>query len=483
MAPEKSSSSYWWSLCLVTALLCLPVLLVTYHPLVDYPNHLARSFIFYNYESVPAFQATYVRLLEPIPDLGIELVTSPLLPFVGLLTASKIFLLLMVLVFVTGCHRLGRAIHGHPTWLAVPCCFFVYNSMLLYGMVNYVFGVGLFGIALSYWLDWRARWTAPRFLLVAILVLCAYLTHLTSYGFLGVTFVVITSLDYFKRRESLYRAALGLLPLVPPFVAFLLFMRGSGKVGEISWNTLGGKLIGALALILSYNYQLDAFSLLCLVVMAAVVVSLHRRRPINIAWPTFIAGCVLAFLYLICPKVLFTSSAADVRFIVPAALLLVLSLRLDLPAAAGRVLLLAWVIVASVRVGAIGMTWRALDKRIGAEVERLRVVPEGAKVYPVFPEPDDKAERSFEHVVLYTTVNQRAVVPTLFGFGGVSIYFRARPTYIAASSREPERLVETLAGYDYVWSFKEGEQWRRTFQGMSTPVYEADGFTLWRIKR
>jgi hypothetical protein len=303
---EYRKFHYRLLLCLVSFILCLPVFFVTYAPLVDYPNHLARSFIFHNYESVPAYQSTYVKLIEPIPDLALEFILSCLLPFVSLLTVSKIFLLLVVLFFVIGCHRLGKAIHGHPTFLALPCCFFVYNSMLLYGMVNYVVGLGLFCIVLSYWLEWNKKWTWLRFLFVTVLVMCAYLAHLTSYGFVGLTFTIIAAWNLYTKKDTLYTAIISLTPLVPPLFAFLLFMQGSGEVGEIEWNTVGEKLIGTLALVISYNYKSDVFPIVVFIAIVGVLISQHRR--VNVVLPTFIAGAVLALLYFICPKVLFTVS-------------------------------------------------------------------------------------------------------------------------------------------------------------------------------
>jgi len=485
MTKEYRKFYYWLLLSLVSLILCLPIFCITYAPLVDYPNHLARSFIFYNYDSIPAYQSTYVKLIEPIPDLALEFILSSLLPFVSLLTASKIFLLLVVLIFVTGCHRLGKAIHGHPTFLALPCCFFVYNSMLLYGMVNYVVGLGLFCIALSFWLEWNERWTWLRFVIVTVLVLCAYLAHLTAYGFIGLTFTIIAAWNLYTKKVSLYPAVISLIPLVPPLFAFFLFMKGSGKVGEISWNTIAGKLIGSLALVISYNYKFDAFSIVILIAIVGVLISQYRR--INVELPTFMAGAILALLYLICPKVLFTSSAADARFVVPAALLLVLSLKLNLPVAKGKFLMLIWLLTASLRVGFIGMTWVALDKRIGAEVERLSILPEGAKLCPVFIQTENvfegKAERAFEHLPLYTTINRHAVVPTLFSFGAVSIYFRSPPLYFSPSTNEPERWLESLNSYDYVWSYGDSEDLRQTLRSKATIMYEADGFTLWHLNR
>src|SRR5215212_2730386 len=203
----KPETQYRLLLCLAGLLLCLPVIFTRYVPLVDYPNHLARAHILHFYEHVPAYQSAYAPAPAPLPNLAVDLVVTTLLNFFGLLTAARIFLVVIILLFVAGCHRLGRAIHGGPTWLAIPCCFLVYNSSFLYGFVNYVFGVGLFCVTLSYWLEWRRELNASRFLLVTLLAACSYLAHLSAYSFLGVAFVVVAAWDHRVGKESLVKAA------------------------------------------------------------------------------------------------------------------------------------------------------------------------------------------------------------------------------------------------------------------------------------
>src|SRR5215216_6470662 len=108
-------TQYWLLLCLAGVLLCLPVVFTNYVPLVDYPNHLARAYILHSYDQVPAYRAEYRVALGPLPNLAVDLVVVVGLSFFGLPAAGKIFLITTVLLFVAGCHRLGRAIHGSPT--------------------------------------------------------------------------------------------------------------------------------------------------------------------------------------------------------------------------------------------------------------------------------------------------------------------------------------------------------------------------------
>lgn len=494
----NEKTSYRLLLCLTCVLLCAPVVFTTYVPLVDFPNHLARAHILHFYEQVPAYKAAYAPAPAPapLPNLAVDLLVPALLRFFGLLTAARIFLVLLLLLSVAGCHRLGKAIHGSPTWLALPCCFLAYNSNFLYGFVNYAFGVGLFCVTLSYWLEWRRELNARRFVLVALLVFCSYFAHLSAYSFLCATFAVVAAWDYRAGKESLSKTVLKLAPLVFPAALFVLFMRGGGKDGWVGWNTPAGKVVGLLTPVSTYNYALDACVLAALAALAFVAFALSRRRGgFGVVWPTFAAGLALLLLYFLSPRAALGGSAVDVRFIIPCVLLCVLSLKFSLRGRAGKFLLLAVLCVACVRLAAVWKTWAELDRRIAAEVARFDALPDGARVYPMIVMPKDmqteKVERSFRHLAHYTTTSRHAFVPSLFTIEGQQpLGFRRRPRFVEASSYHSEEWRELsphwlgyLDDYDYLWAYGLDDPLRALAGSRCTKVYEEDGFSLWRVNR
>ena len=490
---HRTDITYWCALGAVTTLLCLPVLSVTYVPLVDYPNHLARVSILYQYADVPAYQSTYYRVLAPIPDLAIDLITLPLLHLFHVITAGKIFLVLTILLFVTGCHQLGKAIHGHLTWLTLPCVFFFYNSMFLYGFVSYMFGLGLFCVTVAYRLQLRGRWTKKGFLILTLLLLLAFFAHLSAEVFLGVTFVVVTAWDYLTGKENFYSAVCSLIPFSVPFACFVVFMSGTGTLGHIELNTMKGKLIGMLALVLSYNYTLDV--LLVIGFFGLFIVVITQIKSLQVDWLIFTCGAIFAVLYLLSPKVLFGSSSADARFVLPAALLLTFSFKVSILPQPKRVLLLLCLLLASVRVVFIWRTWVMLDERIAPNVESLKKLPLGARIYPIFVLPEDtqtqKTERSFEHVVEYATIYRQAFVPTLFHYAGATpLSFRSNPQYLAPAQPRTEQWVQVsddwiplLANYDYVWGHRVDGKLEQLLRNRCTKIDESGTFSLWQVKQ
>lgn len=489
--PSRANDTYYWSaLGAISVLLCLPVLSVTYVPVVDYPNHLARVHILYHYAGVPGYQAMYHRVFEPIPNLAIDLVVPFLLPFVDILTAGKIFLLLAILLFVTGCHQLGKAIHGRPTWLVLPCLFFFYNSMLLYGFVNFMAGIGLFCLTVALRLKLRGRWTTSGLLILILLSLLTCLAHLSAYAFVGVTFVVVSAWDYFNGKEKLYTAALSLIPLLPPFLCFVVFVKNPGTSVYLEWNTVSGKLLGTLALILSYKYTLDL--LIAAGLLGILIVLITQIPSLRVDWVVFVSGTIFVILYWLSPKAMLGGSGVDARFILPAALLLTLSLKVSTVSKTMKFLLPLYLLLASVRVVLIWRTWVDLDTRIAAHVERLKELPSGASIYPIFVLPDDrqqaKVERSLLHVVHYATIYRDALVPTLLAVPGQQpLLFHTTPTYIAPSERQAEQWVQLsgewlplLTNYDYVWGHRLDQRLEELLRQRFTKIEEWGAFSLWR---
>jgi hypothetical protein len=463
--------------------LCLPLLLTTYAPLKDYPNHLARAFILAHYADVSLYQQNYIVSRRIVPNLGMDIIVGPLLRFVDLTTASRLFLCFIVVIFAGGCDRLGKAIHGQRTWLAVPCSFFVYNSMLLYGWVNYVFGLGYFCWTLAYWLPRRHRWTARQLTLATILTFGAYVVHLTAYAFLGAVFVAICGWDVWKRQANMRGAVVSLLPLAPAAVLQLTQTIGQHSVGAVIWNTVLGKVIAVLPLFLSYS---RGFDLLFLVVLGVIgLVALRWSTKLEIVQPTFLAGLILLGLLLVAPKVVL-ASGADARFFPPAAILLLLSTKVTISRRTGAVLLLVCLALFSVRVGVIWTAWTRMDRRIAEQVAMFSLLPEGARVYPVFPSPQmvplTKKDIGLMHVISLATVTRHAHVFSQFATGGQEIVlFRSKPRYEDLADM-PDGWVPDLAQAEYVWSYTLPRPLEEALAQSCERVVARGGFTIWKVK-
>ena len=476
---ETRSRWYWPTLLAVTFALCAPILSVKYPPLVDYPNHLALAYIAHHYHDSALFQQTYHLRYAPVPDLATDMIVALLLNWVSPLLAGKVFLILTVVVFALGCHVLGTAIHGRPTFLAVPCAFFVYCSMFFWGFLNFVFGLGLFLFCVGLWIKWNNRWTFLRIVALTLLSCSAYLAHLTSYGFVVVAVVVMTGCNVYTKRTSARNAALGMVPLLPPLALFAIYMRHGGHLGSVSWN-LHSKLKGALSVVLTYDRVVDVLIVGGAFVLIAILV--RRRRQVGVFGASFVAALVFLLLYLILPDAVLMGSWVDVRFIPPALSLLVLSLRIDIPQRPAAALFMACLVLSSVRIISIWHTWRQLDVKIETLVEELTSLPEGARIYPATSFHDEsKTEVGLHHAALYATVFRSAFVPSLMAIGSQEIVLFRRPVEV----REPGApgWADVLSDYDFVYSDVLPPTALRDLEHCCTPVLDEPGLRLWRVQR
>ena len=134
------------------ALTLFPILANPRLPLLDYPSHLGRAYILRHLHEVPAFSGMYRSEWRLYHNLSIDAIVVPLQTLVSLGSAAKIFEVLLVLFSYLGAHLLGREIHGRPTFLAPITIYFLFSLFMLYGFVNYLFGLGVFYLAFAVWL-------------------------------------------------------------------------------------------------------------------------------------------------------------------------------------------------------------------------------------------------------------------------------------------------------------------------------------------
>jgi hypothetical protein len=400
----------------------VPLWIVDIPGMVDYPNHLVRCYILSRFSDNPLWQQTFVRDFSPIPNLAIDLIVTPLLRWFPLIVAGKIFLTITALLYVIGCAELGRAILRRPHPFSAAVSFTFYNSSLLFGFVNYVFGIGVFLCTLACWLRFRERMSAWRFALLCLLAVAAFLAHLSSIAFLGISCVTVALFDL-RRDRNFGRFVLNLAWLAPPVILMKVFLHGNGSVGKIEWSSMTEKVVYLLSPVRSYSTVIDV-----VLIAGLFVIALAIRKGAHV-YPTAAAGGLMIALLFLTPKVLFTSSAADARFSVPGFLLLILAVD---PGRGNRVKIAA--IAASalmfVHTAGIAATWTSIDRRSHEMLQMGNVLPDNARIYVVQPTSPgiEKTDRGLEQVAELWTVSRGATLSSLFAIAGQQpLIFRQPP--------------------------------------------------------
>jgi hypothetical protein len=368
--------AYEGAFAVLWVLLALPALLVRFPPLHDHPNHLARAYLLAHLGQLPELQSHYEIAWLPYPNLAFDLIVAPLCQAMSAPLAGRLFLVLLPGCFLLGADRLARALHGQRSWTALLAGYWFFNTLTLYGFLSYLFGLGLYLLVFSLWLDDRRDPGGGRTRLVLLLVavpIC-YLAHATAWFFLAAS--VVTSLlcatDRARPRTWLRHGALLL-----PAVLLGLASGVSTFDGSMAWDGPWGKLKGAASLVALYHPGWDLLLALAFVVALVICarggLTVHRTGLVIAG--LFVLGFVLA------PSQIGGTWAADRRLLMPAVTLALVSVRFDLTGQRARAACAIALLLVVVRAAEVALAWPALSRDIEQRVALLQEVPRGARVY------------------------------------------------------------------------------------------------------
>ncbi|GKS58869.1 hypothetical protein YTPLAS18_23960 [Nitrospira sp.] len=481
--------------CLVVLQLC-PIWFSPYPAMHDYPNHLARAVILHDYGAVAFYQTQYEY--EPnwwlIPNLAMDLLVPLLMTFAGVEVASRLFLSLTVLVFAAGVHLLGTSVNARPHWSAVVSTFFLYNFFWPMGLLNYLFGLGVFFIALAFWLRSRSEWTWGRYLLMTLLAASCYVAHLSAFIFLGVAAVCVTGLDVLKTKQVRIQHLLDFIPLVPPVVAYLWYTSGIARKDPMQWwdPILIKKATGLAYPFLSYDAVLDGT--LGVTFVGLMLLSWKYAGSPRLVREMVVAGGVLFVLYLIAPMSGGVASTyVDRRIIIPAAVLLVLALRIDVSRRVARAVLAGLIVLCAVRAAEVWYYWNRIGTEVAAQVQMLERMPEEARVYPMFVHDRSMTadwlwDMHFYHTAHYGTIYRHAFVPTLYAWhAAFPIHLRSPDTGYMPTERETTvdqvNWTPIFTRYDYIWGYNLSSTFKHFLVSHGDVIVERGPTMLIRITK
>ena len=183
---------------ILAAALLTPIWMVEFPPLLDYPNHLARSFVLAHLND-PAFTFSkfYRADWGAYPYLGMDAVLALLGRLFPIETAGRIFLSLCALALPASAWFFLRQTNPGEDSTALWTLLIAWNVFFLEGFLNFDLSLAVGLLALGLWLRWLAKpgvvpWIAS---LAAFTVL--YFTHLLGFGIAGL--VVVAYLAFDKR--------------------------------------------------------------------------------------------------------------------------------------------------------------------------------------------------------------------------------------------------------------------------------------------
>jgi hypothetical protein len=457
----------------VMAAISLPILTHPLPPLSDYVNHLATAHVVDGIRSDGDLQRFYRIEWQAIPNLMMDLVVPVLHRFMDIYLAGEIFTLSIFAVILSGTLALGRALNGR--WSAVPLLAspFLYSGVLLVGVMNYLFGIGLALWAFAAWVALRERPWAWRYAASTLFVLALFVCHLFALGLYGLELLAFEAHRLLTRREGpLPRRLLDFVATGAPFLpALLLLVTGPTweSAGIPAYWDLAGKIDGVTAAISIY-YPRIAFALIAALTLAAAFARYRGALHIHpVGWALFALGTVV---YLALPRVLFAAHMADQRLPIALVCMLASCIQVDLidrGARASFVALLAALL--ALRLGEVQIVWN--DLVLGPTEARQAVmsIARGARVVVAHSDRSSTgliSDLGLLHIASLATIERSALVSTAFTVEGKHIlqvrdefrpYVDARdgtppslPYFVAAAEGSgPYYFSDWPHHYDYVF--------------------------------
>jgi hypothetical protein len=483
---------------LLMAVASVPIATHPLPPLSDYVNHLARTHVIDAIATDPNLARYYTVEWQIIPNLMIDLIVPVLHRFMSVYLAGQIFTTLTFLLIASGALVLSRALNGR--WSPVPLVALplLYNGVLLVGVMNYVFGIGLVLWALALWVMLRERAWPWRFAVSTLFAIALFFCHLFAAGVYGLGLLALELNRLWLRRHE---------PWAPRFAEFAIAVL---LVVSPTWNApgspafweLSGKLHG-LAAVFDVYYLAVAAGLLAAATMGALYAwrrGILRFNPAG--WAILVVGCVA---YLALPRAMFGAHLADQRLPIAVAFMLVACFEVDLRDRAirhGFMVLVASLLV--VRVAEVQLVWNQLDRGTKEFFRSVEKIKRGARVLVVYGDRSTGKEISdfnLVHAASMAVIERSALVSTEFTVKGKQILHARKEfqKYVETEDWLPPSLPYVLqiaegnkADVSYFW-----KDWPQhydyvyilfTTPGMRNPdrnhlglVYEGGAFQLYHV--
>lgn len=405
------------------AVVCVPLFLTPLPPLVDYPNHLARMHVLASLNQSQLLRQYYAIAWRPVPDLAMDLLVPPLLGMVSLQTAGKLFLGLCYFLSTSGVAVLHRVVYRRWSAWSLTAFLLIYNRLLLWGMVNFVFGLGLAFWALAGWIAWRERGFALRLAFGLIAALAVYFAHLMAFGIYGAMIVGYEAGRSWRHRAAPGPAIRGLLvalvPLLPGIVLFASVFVPLHAAAAFTAGIRFGRPARKLDLLFSvFDLYSRPFDVACFGLAVIATATAYWRGWLRIA-PEMVAPLVfLALLYIIMPDTLFGATGADRRMPLAMALLLIGGSAWQVSfAQRGRAFLSAALVLFVIRLAVVAANWQASGRIYTELLAGLDALPSGARVAVAFPAEEVNVETTpLLHFPVLAVARRDAFVSTLFAY-------------------------------------------------------------------
>jgi hypothetical protein len=356
-------------------LACIPLLFIKVFPSSDFPNHLARCYILARGDS--SYWQFYTPHWVLLPNLALELMVVPLAHIMSIEAAGKVFFAILFAVSIYGGARFNKTLAGQWSFYGLAPAILIYNRVLAYGYVNYLFGVALLPLALAYHIENRDR-PGRRFVIDAIFMVLLFTAHLLALVFFVACALVYDLVQMRADKGPKRRILIDVASLLAPFLALgaltVLASPSAGEASKMSFSPWSIKIWFPLTSLRTGQLMWDWVFLALIAVVLVILGAQRKMRFVKSAWPFLV---VLILIFIVSPYRFTATSYVDAR-IPLVGMAIALACLAPAKGAGSRTAGVLFGALLLFRVATTTLTYRFWQPRIDRTVADLRSVPAGS---------------------------------------------------------------------------------------------------------
>lgn len=434
----KQRAGLWTvgALFAVAGVLAIPLWIAPMPAMPDYPAHLASFYLLTGGAKSPLLAQFYRVHWTFVPNLAGEILVPALASWLGLGTATAIFLCVGLVAWVLGAGAIHWALYRRMGIAPLFAGFFSYNANFMWGFFNYCFATGLALVAFAGWIRFARGTSLWRLAAFALALLAIYFCHVFAAALLllliGCHEIGERPLPWFHR---LRRAALVASIAVPAVFAFVLLRPGGGNE-SIKFNLLDTVLDRVGAPVQSAFDQpawllLAALTVFWLYGVWTGKIRVHPRMKLALT--------VLFLAAIFAPEWALGGWGVDLRLpaVVGALAFAAAEFRFEnrTQAALAAVALL----VAGWNAATLSGNWLYYDRRFAEFRSAARAIEPGSKIVTVLDGDSIglASDQPYWHMAEYAVIDRQAFTPLLFTTPGQHVIrLQTAVAAIAASSAQ-----------------------------------------------
>ena len=501
---ERGLRATVYALTILFAL--LPLAVIRFPPLNDYPFHLARIDIITRLPHSEFLQSAYRLNTFLLPNVGMDLVMLALGRLMPVEFAGRVFLALMQCLILLGVTLLNHALFRRVSLAAVLLGgIFLHNWILLFGFLNYLLGAGVLLVGAAVWVYCEGRSFAVRVLWGCLFAVLIYFSHMLVLGFWA---LVIGAFELQRaaiawkttRRRQIQGIVALLITLVLPLILFSRSRTGHEAGSAIRYAPVWwAKPFAFARTFLSADLAVDVVT--CIVI-GALCAFLIYRRSIRLSSRMCLPLAALMVLFLVMPLDLFSAQFVDIRIPIVLVFFTIASMRVE-----NRAVVAILLVLLAFRSVMIAADWKRYDAVYAQYMAAFSKMSDGGALFTATAQPPPSSIREWiahwqpptSHIASLAVLEKEVFVPGTWAHPSqqpitVSPRFQAMYSFQDhdplrfESVADLERITRRIAAlnaeaggtHSYLLLLA-ADQWRRPIPTTLVEVGAGTGFRLFEI--